>query len=123
MNITFTCRHDFKTDDVKKYALEKMRKLGKFYNNITKIEIVMNSEKEQHSAEALISVSRGNRLVGSVQHDDPRAAIDLVVDKMERQLVRFKERQKDRRVGRRTGEPDLEAFEVDDDADDDYELD
>ena len=78
-----------------------MKKLGKFYNNITKIEIIMKAEKEQHAAEALVSVSRGTRLVGRVIHADPRAAIDLVADKLERQLKRFKARLKNRRGGRR----------------------
>ena len=101
MNITVTCRHDYKTDDVKNYALEKVKKLGRFFNNITKIEIIMDLEKDMHSADALISVSRGNRLVGRALHEDAHGAIDLVIDKMERQLVRFKEKVKDRRGSRR----------------------
>jgi putative sigma-54 modulation protein len=121
LNITITCRHEFKTDDVKNYALEKVKKLDKYYNNITKIEVVLNSVKEQHSAEAVISVSRGTRLVGRALHEDARAAVDLVVDKMERQLVRFKERLKDRRGGRRGEEPELteDSEDIEDaDADD-----
>lgn len=109
MNISVTCRHDYKTDEVKNYAHEKVKKLGKFFNNITKIEIVMDMEKDQHSADALISVSRGTKLVGRVQHEDPLAAIDLVIDKMERQLVRFKERLKDHRGNRRAAEPGIEG--------------
>ncbi len=108
MNISITCRHNYKTDEVKNYAQEKVKKLGKFFKNITKIEIVLDMEKDQHSADALISVSRGTRLVGSVQHGDPLAAIDLVIDKMERQLVRFKERLKDHRGNRRGSEPSIE---------------
>jgi len=108
LNISITCRHNYKTDEVKNYAQEKVKKLGKFFKNITKIEIVLDMEKDQHSADALISVSRGTRLVGSVQHGDPLAAIDLVIDKMERQLVRFKERLKDHRGNRRGSEPSIE---------------
>jgi len=101
LNITVTCRHDYRTDEVKDYATEKAKKLGKFYNNISKIEIVLNFERDRHSAEAVISVSRGKQLVGSVTHEDAKAAIDLVTAKLERQLVRFKERLKDHRGGRR----------------------
>lgn len=123
MNISITCRHEYKTNEVKNYAQEKVKKLGKFYKNITKIEIVMDMEKDQHSADALISVTRGTRLVGSVQHEDPLAAIDLVIDKMERQLVRFKERLKDHRGGRRGSEQILDDVGADqsdfDDADGD----
>jgi len=123
LNISITCRHEYKTNEVKNYAQEKVKKLGKFYKNITKIEIVMDMEKDQHSADALISVTRGTRLVGSVQHEDPLAAIDLVIDKMERQLVRFKERLKDHRGGRRGSEQILDDVGADqsdfDDADGD----
>ena len=119
MNITVTCRHDYKTDEVKNYALEKTKKLGRFSNNITRIEIIMDSEKGQHSADALISVSRGTRLVGRAQHDDAHAAIDLVIDKMERPLVRFKEKIKDRRGSRRPEDPgQKEADDGHDDAED-----
>lgn len=108
MNISITCRHEYKTNEVKNYAQEKVKKLGKFFKNITKIEIVMDMEKDQHSADALISVSRGTKLVGRVLHEDPLAAIDLVIDKMERQLVRFKERLKDHRGSRRGVDSSLE---------------
>ena len=101
MNISVTCRHDYKTDEVKNYALEKVKKLGRFFNNITKIEIILDLGKDMHSADALISVSRGIRLVGHALHENDHGAIDLVIDKMERQLVRFKEKVKDRRGSRR----------------------
>jgi len=111
LNILVTCRHEYKTDDVKNYAMEKAGKLSRFSQNITKIEVVLNSEKEQHSAEALISVSRGGHLKGSVTQPNIHAAIDLLVDKMERQLIRFKERMKDHRGTRRnesTGRTDTD---------------
>lgn len=114
MNIKVTCRHDYKTDEVKNYALDKVKKLGRFFNNITRIEITMDSEKDQHSADALISVSRGTRLVGRGVHEDAHAAIDLVIDKMERQLVRFKEKVKDRRGSRRAEEAVREETDADD---------
>lgn len=113
MNVLVTCRHEYKTDDVKNYALEKTGKLSRFSLNITKIEVVLNSEKDQHSAEALISVSRGGHLKGSVTQSNIHAAIDLLVDKMERQLIRYKERLKDHRGTRRNepsgrNEPDVQ---------------
>jgi len=123
LNISITCRHEYKTNEVKNYAQEKVKKLGKFFKNITKIEIVMDMEKDQHSADALISVSRGTKLVGSVQHEDPLAAIDLVIDKMERQLVRFKERLKDHRGGRRGGEQSLDNAGIDQSDLDDADID
>ncbi len=104
MNIKITCRCEFKTDEVREYTHEKVRKLVRFFDHITKIEVVLNSEKGKYSAEIVISVSRGGPLVGAAIHEDVHAAVDLMIDKMERQLVRYKERLKNRRQSRRNEE-------------------
>ena len=100
MNIEVTVKHDHDSQEVRDYALEKSKKVLKYYQRITKVEVILKPEKDKHSAEMIISVSRGTQLVGKAIHEDIHAAIDLLTDKMERQLVRFKERLKDRRTGR-----------------------
>ena len=100
MNIEITGRHDNSSQEVKDYAREKARKVLKYFNNITKVQVILDSEKDNHTAEMIISVSRGTQLVGQATHAEIHAAIDLLIDKMERQLVRFKERLKDRRGGK-----------------------
>ncbi len=97
MNIEITGRHDSDSKEVKEYAREKAKKVLKYFKNITKVKVILDTEKDNHSAEMIISVSKGTQLVGQVVHADIHAAIDLLIDKMERQLVRFKERLKDRR--------------------------
>jgi putative sigma-54 modulation protein len=86
----------------------------KYYQRITRVEVILKPEKDKHSAEMIISASRGTQLVGKTLHEDIHAAIDLLVDKMERQLVRFKERLKDRRTGRTDRVVPEEAPESDD---------
>ena len=95
MKIEITGRHENNSKEVRDYAYEKAKKVLKYFRNITKVQVILDTEKDKHSAEMIISASRGTQLVGHVVHPDIHAAIDLLIDKMERQLVRFKERLKD----------------------------
>ena len=115
MNIEVTGRHENHAQEVRDYAGDKARKLLKYSKNLTKIQVILDAEKDQHSAAMIISVSRGTQLVGEVVHEDIHAAIDLLMDKMERQLVRFKERlSKDRRGGKKGSQPVNDAGRVED---------
>jgi putative sigma-54 modulation protein len=106
LKIEVTGRHENHAQEVRDYANEKSKKLFKYYKNITKIQVILDAEKDQHSAAMVISVSRGTQLVGEMVHEDIHAAIDLLIDKMERQLVRFKERlNKGRRGKKKTSLP------------------
>lgn len=121
MNIEITGRHDNNSKEIKEYAKEKAKKVLKYFKNITKVEVILDTEKDNHSAEMIISASRGTQLVGQVVHTDIRAAIDLLIDKMERQLVRFKERLKKDRRGGRAGSPPTGASLQDSDDEPSYD--
>lgn len=101
MNIEITGRHENHAPEVREYAEEKANKLQKYYKNITKLQVILDAEKDQHSAAMIISVTRGTQLVGEVVHEDVHAAVDLLMDKMERQLIRFKERLNKGRRGKK----------------------
>ncbi len=92
MKIEVIGRHENKSQEIKDYARDKAKKLIKYFNNISRVQVILDNEKDKHAVEMIISVSRGQQLVGSMAHQDGHAAIDLLMDKMERQLVRFKER-------------------------------
>jgi len=98
LNIEVTVKHDKDLQEVRDYAYDKAKKVFKYNQKITKVEVLLKPEKDKHSAEMVISVSRGTQLVGKSLHEDIHAAIDLLMDKMERQLVRYKERLKDHRT-------------------------
>jgi putative sigma-54 modulation protein len=114
LKIEIIGRHENNSPEVREYAQEKAKKVLKYFKNITKVEVILDTEKDKHSAEMIISATKGTQLVGQVVHPDIHAAIDLLVDKMERQLVRFKERLKDHRGNKR----DSTIMEIPDEADD-----
>lgn len=98
MNISITARHMIVPEDLKAYAQEKAERLARYFDRIKKIEVILNVEQERHSAEMVISATRGVTLVGHTVEGEIHAAIDLVTDKMERQLTRLKEKLRGRRA-------------------------
>lgn len=114
MNIEVTVKNDNTSQEVRDYAFEKAKKVLKYFQKITKVEVILKSEKDKHSAEMIISAARGTKLVGKATHDEAHASIDLLLDKMERQLVRFKERLKDHRATK-VEHPGADDLGVDDD--------
>ncbi len=97
MQITVTGRHVEMSEDVKKYAAEKAGKLLKFYDRIQSIAVVVDSEGDQFSVEMLVNAGARNEFVGREVGSDTFALIDLTVDKLERQLTRHKEIERNRK--------------------------
>ncbi len=87
----------------KTHAEEKIEKLEKYFNGITRIEIVLDKTAEMAEVELVISVKRGSQIVCRTADKDLYAAIDLVLDKAEIQLTRHKEKVRHRRVRRAEG--------------------
>ncbi len=105
----------------KAHAEEKIEKLEKYFNGITKIEIVLSKTGESAEVELIMSIKRGSQIVCRATDKELYAAIDLVLDKAEIQLTRHKEKVRHRRVrkeeggegtgSKEPGEESLEAYE------------
>ncbi|MBI3267760.1 MAG: ribosome-associated translation inhibitor RaiA [Planctomycetes bacterium] len=99
MNISIHARHmPVVPDELREYAEEKANRLERYFDRIKKIEVILNVEQERHMAEMVISATRGATLVAHTVEGDIHAAIDLVTDKMERQLTKLKEKLRGRRA-------------------------
>ena len=99
MKITVTFRHTDSTDALKDYAKEKIEKVERFMHSPQEAHIVLEVEKFRHIAEINI-LADGITVMGKEESSDLYSAIDLVMDKIERQL----KKQKDRRKPRKSGE-------------------
>jgi len=110
-NILVTGRSEKITTRDKKHAEEKIQKLEKYFNGITRIEIILNSNGELAEAELLISVKRSSQIVCRTTDKDLYAAIDLVLDKAEIQLTKHKEKLRQRRIGREENLPETAGGE------------
>ena len=91
MNVEITSRHYDASERVRTYVIEELKKLDKFDHLITTCKVILEKSKEGEMAEITLHVS-GKDLVCSESSYDIIKSIDVAVDKMERQLKRFKEK-------------------------------
>lgn len=94
MQITTTFRHLEPSDALKSYAEEKLERIKKYIDEPIAAQVFMNVEKIRHSAEITLN-AKGITIKASEETNDMYAAVDAVVDKIERQLRRYKERIKE----------------------------
>lgn len=92
LNITVVGRHERITSAMKEYARQKANKLTRYFDRIHKIEVIMDAEGDNYVTEMVATASRGHQFVGKAVEPDMLAAIDLVCDKMECQITRYKEK-------------------------------
>jgi putative sigma-54 modulation protein len=91
MNITF--RHIDPIDSLKNYAREKVERVNKYLDQATEATVVLSLERHLHHAD--IRIQSGTYLLrGREKSEDMYASIDLAMDKIERQLKRYKEKLK-----------------------------
>lgn len=109
MKVIITGRHAEFTVGVKTKTREKAEHLEHYFDHLTKLEVVLDREgPKTYSCEMIAHAVRGSVLVCHATKETAMAAVDVVVNKMERQLTKFKERLIGRhhragRGGRRTG--------------------
>ena len=85
MNITITFRHMQGTDAVKNYAFEKVAKLQKFLRQAMAAQVTLSVEGLEHIAEVHCS-SGSTHFHATERSEDMYASIDMVHDKLERQI-------------------------------------
>ncbi len=93
MQINLTGHHVDITDSLRDYVNSKFSRLERHFDNITNVHVVLTLEKLLQVAEAKIHLS-GGEIFANSQHDDMYAAIDGLIDKLDRQIIKHKEKLK-----------------------------
>lgn len=91
MQITISGHHLEVTDSLKNYVTSKLERLDNHHDRITNTHVILSVDKLEQKAEATIHVS-GKDLFADATHQDLYAAIDALVDKLDRQLIKHKEK-------------------------------
>lgn len=91
MQIDITGHHVDLTAALRSYVQNKFERLERHFDHVTGIHVVLTIEKLEHRAEATLNVSRGKLFADAVQQD-MYAAIDVLVDKLDRQVKKHKEK-------------------------------
>ena len=93
MQINITGHHVDLTEALSEYVRTKFEKLERHFDNIQNVQVTLSVEKQRQKAEADIHLA-GGQVVASDEHEDMYAAIDELVDKLDRQIIKHKEKMK-----------------------------
>ncbi|MDH5392725.1 MAG: ribosome-associated translation inhibitor RaiA [Gammaproteobacteria bacterium] len=93
MQINLTGHHIDLTDSMKAYVNEKVLKLERHFDQVTDTHVILTVDSGGHKAEATVHMS-GNNVFADCVADDMYAAIDGLVDKLDRQVKKYKEKLK-----------------------------
>ena len=98
MQIQLSGQHIEITPALRQYVTEKLERLSRHFDQVGNVHVVLSVEKLRHKAEATIHLNRGT-VFADIEADDMYAAIDGLVDKLDRQVKKQKEKNTDYRNG------------------------
>lgn len=96
LNISITARHFDLSDQHKEYVEKRLKHLKRFFETIMDVHVILQKEKHREIAEVTIQVN-GVTMHGEEETGDIFSSIDLVVDKIEKQIKKYKARLRNRR--------------------------
>ncbi len=96
MQMNITGHHVEVTSALRDYVTGKMDKVIRYFDNVTNVHVVLSVEKLRQKAEATIHLT-GNDVYAEAEDADMYAAIDALIDKLDRQVKKHKEKSADYR--------------------------
>ncbi|MCB1644103.1 MAG: ribosome-associated translation inhibitor RaiA [Pseudomonadales bacterium] len=96
MQINVSGHHLDVTDSLRSYVETKLDKLERHNDSITQAHVILSVEKLRQKAEATIHVT-GGEIYADSESEDLYAAIDSLADKLDRQLIKQKDKMTDRK--------------------------
>lgn len=96
MQTTVTFKHIDPSEHLKAYVSDKLDRFDKYLDNPAEANVVLTVEKFRHIAEINIA---GDKLtiIASEETNDMYAAIDMALDKLEKQIKKSKQKIRERR--------------------------
>ena len=99
MNLTISGHHLNVTPALRNYVMDKLDRITRHFDQVVDVKVLLTVEKQKEKekrqrAECTIRV-KGSDLFAESSHEDLYAAVDGLVDKMDRQVVRHKTKLQD----------------------------
>jgi len=91
MQVIVTGHHLEVTDALKAHINSKFEKLARHFDNVTEVHVILSVEKLIQKAEATLQMS-GAKLFAEDSQEDMYVAIDHMIDKLDRQITKHKEK-------------------------------
>lgn len=91
MNLNITGHHLEVTPALREYVTSKLERVIRHFDNVTATHVILSVQKLKQKAEVTVHV-RGKDIYVESEDDDLYAAIDSMTDKLDRQVVKHKEK-------------------------------
>ncbi len=91
MQIAISGQHLEVTASLKQYVEDKLEKIVHHFDHLTQAQVVLHIEKEDHMAEANIH-TKGTSIQATGLAENMYAAIDSMIQKLDRQVLKHKEK-------------------------------
>ncbi len=91
MNLNITGHHVEVTPAIRDYVTGKLERVLRHFDNVTSVHVILSVEKLQQKAEVTLHV-KGKDIFADAIDGDLYASIDAVTDKLDRQVVKYKEK-------------------------------
>ena len=95
MKIKIAGRHTDASPALRDYVIEKTEALERFFDRIISVDVVLSVEKERQIADFHAHLTNRKRINAREESTDMYASIDKAIDRLKRQLVRFKDQLQD----------------------------
>jgi putative sigma-54 modulation protein len=91
MQINLSGHHVEVTDALRDYVTSKFSRLERHFEHINNVQVTLTVEKLKQIAEAKLNVN-GGEIFATADNDSMYAAIDALMDKLDRQIIKYKEK-------------------------------
>ena len=89
MNLSITGRHLEVTPAMREYVLNKMARVSRHFDNVIDTQVILSIDRLEHVAEVTMHL-RGKDIHCEAIDENLYAAIDLLADKIDRQVLKYK---------------------------------
>ena len=96
MNLQLTGHHLDITPAIRSYVTSKLERITRHFDHVIDVNVTLSVEKLRQMAEANVRV-RGRDIFVQSEDADMYAAIDRLIDKLDRQILRHKEKRGEKR--------------------------
>lgn len=94
MNLSITGRHLEVTPAIREYVTNKIGRVTRHFDNVIDTQVMLSIERLKHTAEVTMRV-RGKDIHCEASDENLYAAIDLLADKVDRQVIKYKTKMQD----------------------------
>ena len=94
MNLQISGHHLEVTPAIREYVTTKLERVTRHFDHVIDINVILSVEKHMQKAEVTVHV-RGKDIYVEAENEDLYAAIDNLIDKLDRQVLKYKQKAQD----------------------------